>query len=141
MDSSALSSAILKITDKIDAIIQTVKPLVERSVTSFVDDHVKKLALIGTYAKFFSELNVKGRDEAEGVWERVLIRDAEVEKKVELLLDKEKEFDDFLKSIDHKWKLENEMMERIEASSENNKDLQIGDVFPNGIKFKNTENK
>ena len=65
MDSTSISSAILKVTEQIDVIIQTVKPLVENSVTSFVAENVKKLALIGTYANFFSELNVDGRDDAE----------------------------------------------------------------------------
>ena len=85
MDSTSISSAILKITEQIDVLIQTVKPLVENSVTSFVDENVKKLALIGTYANFFSELNVDGRDDAEKIWERALIRDSEIEEKVDLL--------------------------------------------------------
>ena len=135
MDSTKISSAILKITDKIDFIIQTVKPLVESSVTSFVAEHVKKLALIGTYANFFSELNVNGRDEAEKVWEQALIRDTETEEKVDLLLDKEKEFDEFLESLDQKWRVESG------ETSVNDSILQTGDIFPNHIKFKSTENK
>ena len=136
MDSTSISSAILKVTEQLDVIIQTVKPLVENSVTSFVAENVKKLALIGTYANFFSELNVDGRDDAEKVWERALIRDSEIEEKVDLLLDKEKEFDEFLESLDQRW--------RIESGGifvNNDSMLQTGDIFPNHIKFKNIEKK
>ena len=143
MDAATISSAILKVTDKIDSIIQAVKPLAEKSVTDFVGQHVKKLALIGTYANFFRELDVSERCEAEKAWERVLIRDTKVEETVDLLLDKEEEFDNLLQFLDQKWKIEKNTKREDGGTRADviRKPLEVGDLFPKYIKMKNTENK
>ena len=104
ISNTTILAEISKVSEKIDSIIRTVKPLVEESVTDFVQNHVKTLGgLIGTYSRCFNSLQVKGRDEAEKLWERYLIRDVRLEEQVDFLLDKEKEFDHFLETLDQRW--------------------------------------
>ena len=123
------------LVNKISDIIKTVTPLVEQSASTFVKNSVKKLALIGAYHKCFKTLSVKSREEADQLWEKHLIRNANVEEVIDTLLDKEKEFDDFLEEIDIKW--------RNEVTSERNMDkaLNVGDQLPPNLKATNTENR
>ncbi|XP_066920940.1 uncharacterized protein [Clytia hemisphaerica] len=135
---TTILAEISKVSDKIDSIIRTVKPLVEDSVTQFVQNHVKNLGgLIGAYSKCFTSLEVKGREEAEKLWERHLIRDIRLEEQIDLLLDKEKEFDQFLETLDQRW-----MRELQEKNLEHSKKLfSVGDVIPRDVTFKDENNR
>lgn len=123
------------IVNKINTIIETTRSIVEQSALSFVQNHVKKLALIGAYHKCFRSLSVKTRREAEKLWERHLIRNVELEDMIDTLLDKEKEFDDYLEEIDMKWK------EEYKETRNSGNLLKIGDEFPRDVTVKSVENK
>jgi len=132
---SLITREVCKVAARISEVIETVKSIVmEQSVEGFVKDHVKQLALIGTYHKCFKGLNVNTRQEAEQLWEMHLKWNEVLEDAVDQLLDKENEFDQFLQYLDHEWKKE----KNIEAASHY---LETGDKFPKNVKVLDESNR
>ena len=92
------------------------------------------MGLIGTYHKCFKGLEVNTRREAEELWEKHLKWNAGLEDTVDRLLDKEQEFDEFLRYLDHEWKKE-------KASETASRYLEPGDEFPKDLKVLDENNR
>lgn len=123
MDSTLLIDKLDLLCDQITQTINQSKVLVAKSVKDFVNNDVKILGgLIGAYHRFFKEIEVKSRKDAEKIWTKLLIKDKNVEEKVDLLFTLEDSFDEFLHEIDKKLNKE-EMLENSKIK------LKTGDVL------------
>ena len=119
------------VLNKITEIITTTRPYVETSPQIFIHEHVMKLKLISTYAQFFKTISVVSRKDAEKIWTSAMVKHKDIEDKLDLLLEKEMEFDNFLTEID--------TCLSLNVKSENK--VKLGDMIPPEMKVKTLNNK
>lgn len=95
-------TAIYHLINKIDEVVSSVRKclLREEDRKVFVDQHMNKLVIIPAYVNLFTVLGVGTRKEAESLLRDVAQRDHDVDDAVMTMLEKEQEYDLFLKEVE-----------------------------------------